>query len=208
MWAYYLRKGLRTLGTNTSNIVETFNGTVKERVNTDMHLTESVCELMIFTEEKYLQYTRRDVLSLRVSKQSWKLGREFVELHEKLSNKAIIEIREQKKLVEANNYEFVELAGNYRTFTVNKQGEARRHSLVQSDINDKFKCDCEYSKFNALPCRHVLFIIDHFKLPIYESFNFLPRWLKATSFVNEDSNSNDSVISTQSVASTNTVKRR
>jgi hypothetical protein len=35
-----------------------------------------------------------------------------------------------------------------------------------------------HSKTNVLPCRHFLYLFRALELPIYESFNFLPRWLK------------------------------
>jgi hypothetical protein len=74
LWAFYLRADLQTLGTTSSNILESYNGKIKHRLNTNMHLTAAIEELMVYTEERYLDYTRRDCYSLKVSVKSWALG--------------------------------------------------------------------------------------------------------------------------------------
>ncbi len=69
-----LPDALQTLGTTSSNILESYNGKIKHRLNTNMHLTAAIEELMFYTEERYLDYTRRDCYSLKVSVKSWALG--------------------------------------------------------------------------------------------------------------------------------------
>ena len=83
LWAFYMRKSVQSFGTTTSNCFERYNDFVKDRISTDNHLTEAIEELMLFTEENYEDFTRRDCDSLKVTTQSWKIG-SFRILNDKL----------------------------------------------------------------------------------------------------------------------------
>jgi hypothetical protein len=56
---------------------------------------------------------------------------------------------------------------------------AQRHTVVANEF-DKYSCDCVYTKVNAFPCRHILYIPRTLELSIYDNYSYLPRWLFAS----------------------------
>jgi len=191
LWAFHLRKELQTLGTTSSNALESFNGKIKHRLNTHIHLAKAIEELMLFTEEKFVDFTRRDCFTLKISTNSWKLGSRFLTLHDFLCQNAINHIVEQQKLTDQNEYKHVEIASSSLSFFVFKGENSTKHT-VRCDSNDKYQCDCEFSKVYSLPCRHVLHIVATQDLCIFASYSYLPRWLKERPF-DIDESSSDSI---------------
>ena len=103
----------------------------------------------------------------------------------------------------------MEIASSRLSFFVFKDENSTKHT-VRCDSNDKYQCDCEFSKVYSLPCRHVLHIVATQDLCIFASYSYLPRWLKESPFDIDESSSDSihSFNSTQSVSSTNSIKRK
>jgi hypothetical protein len=191
-----------------STALDSFNGKVKTRIDTDVHLAGAVEELMLYTDEFYKDSSRTECLSLRVSNQSWTLGNQFFELNVKLSQHAISAICLEHESSLSKTYVHGKIASAIPTYFVHRAEEgAQRHTVVANEF-EKYSCNCLYTKVNALPCRHILYILRTLELSIYDNYSYLPRWLKQHSFEEENSNSNDSLTSQVSSSSSVTTLRR
>ena len=169
LWAFYMRKSVQTFGTTTSNCLERYNDFVKDRISTDNHLTEAIEELMLFTEENYEDFTRRDCDSLKVTTQSWKIG-SFRNLNDKLGEFAILQIVREQELSKKFDYKHETVTSKCFIVFRNVQDSTRYN--VFGDEQDKYSCNCEYSMLCLVLCFVVMFSTYSVNL-IYKSTTIL-----------------------------------
>lgn len=178
MWQIMHRKDFLNFGTNTNNHIERYNRSIKAHVNSTMHLSEVISNLLKFNDSLYVDEKqagnnlKRKIFYSHESVFFLKFGCLFVD-------KAIKLMREQEMITNTTTY-VIEEVDEYKRLVYSIKA-----NHVNTVLNNAlFNCDCMFFKQHKLPCRHILLVYSSLdlndkcaKANVNTIFEIAPRWL-------------------------------
>ncbi|CAF3367722.1 unnamed protein product [Rotaria socialis] len=187
MWQTKFRKNLFSFNTDTNNHIERFNRTLKDRISSNLHISECVKKLILAAEDAKAEEIR---ININLKRQIYNSDDSMFlkRFGNQITNKAIELLRKQNEELKHKSYSVEEIEEN--KWKVGQKDEEKNTFITSSIINrsssiDLLCCDCQFVLQNQLPCRHILVLFDRLNDEIYEDeteiqeiISINKRWLK------------------------------
>jgi hypothetical protein len=180
--AFAFRKGLRTLGNNTTNRIERFFLTVKialrgagNSIAKRYHLTECIELVMETITSKAESSTYHEFINTaKVLKlHDFPVPEIADSVGQSLTLFASKVVRVQSQLYLSENY-IVE--SSFDAWTV--ENVRTKHIYDVQDFNGSLLCSCYTNCSFGIPCRHILTVRKTKNEPIFNLSDVLPKWLR------------------------------
>ena len=169
MWQTKHCKSLFNFDTDTTNHLERFNRTPKDRISSKIHISECVKQLISLAEDIKAEEMNCKI-NLKQKIYNSNDSKLLIRSGSQIISKAIELWRQQNNELKFKHYFIEEIEDN--RWKIGQKDEEKKHFITSSTIyRDSYEalliCDCQFYLQNQLPYRHMIVLVNKINDEIY-----------------------------------------